>query len=216
MKVLLADDHELVSSGLRVLIEECSDDIAVVAEARDGAQAIHLARKHRPDVVAMDITMPGLNGIEATRCIRSDPQINSRVLILSMHTDAEFVAEAFRAGATGYVVKTSATEQFLTALNEVAHERTYLSPEVAGSVMQTFVDGDADTPRPRYTLLSPRERQTLQLLAEGKAAKEIAHDLGLSDKTVHAFRSRVMDKLGIHSVAELTKYAVRHGLTPLN
>jgi DNA-binding NarL/FixJ family response regulator len=213
MKVLLVDDHQMVSEGMGALLQS-DPEVTETRYAKDGLEALKVAQEYRPDVVCMDLTMPGMNGLEATRQItqlRPAPQ----VVIVSMHNDPEFVAEALRAGAIGYVVKQSAAEELLRAVKTAAQGKAFLSPVVAGTVVEKYITNPADI-APRYTLLSPRERQTLQMLAEGLAVKEIAFKLGLSDKTVHAFRASLMDKLEIDNIALLTKYAIRHGLTTLD
>lgn len=215
MRLLLVDDHGIITEGIAAMIARRGEH-EVVGTAEDGFAAITQARALRPDVVIMDISMPGMNGIEATRVLSGDADLELKVLVLSMHSDSEFVAEAFRAGAVGYIVKNAAMEEVLAALDAIQQHKTYLSPTVAGTVVETYFRGQAEeAPPPHYTLLSPRERQTLQMLAEGKTVKEIAYHLDISDKTVHAFRQRLMEKLDIHSIAELTKYAIRHGLTTL-
>lgn len=215
MKVLIVDDHQMVGEGLSALLER-EADITSIRRAADGFEAVNVAQTFRPDVVVMDITMPGMNGIEATRQITLDPQSKAAVLILSVHTDPEFVAEALRSGAKGFLVKSAAGEELVSAVRQVAQGRTYLSPALAGTVLRRYVSGEEEQAAPRYALLSPRERQTLQMLADGMSVKEIAFKLDLSDKTVHAFRANLMDKLEIKSIAELTKYAVRNGLTTLD
>ena len=215
IRVLLADDHQMVTDGFSVILAS-DTDIEVLGSVADGNAAVRECRAHKPDVIAMDLTMPGMNGLEATRLITADDDIPTRVLIVSMHNDPEFVAEALRNGASGYVLKHSAAEELLKAMKAVGSGNTYLSPAVAGEVVETYIRGGGDNTPPRYALLSPRERQTLQMLSEGMSVKEIAFQLELSDKTVHAFRANLMDKLEIQSIAELTKYAVRHGLTSLN
>ena len=213
--VLLADDHQMVTAGFAALLEN-EPDLEVVGGVSDGLSAVEQCAALKPDVVAMDLTMPGMNGLEATRRITENPEIPTRVLIVSMHSDPEFVAEALRNGATGYVLKHAAGQELVKAMKAIGSGGTYLSPAVAGTVVEKYIRGGEGGSPPRYALLSPRERQTLQMLAEGMSVKEIAYQLELSDKTVHAFRARMMEKLEIQSIAELTKYAVRHGLTSLN
>lgn len=215
MRILFADDHRLMSEGLKALIAD-DPNYEVIGTVQDGLQAIEHADRYRPDILIMDISMPGMNGIEATRVIRGQHNLPTRVVMVSMHTDPEFVAEAFRAGAQGYLVKGVGGDEFKQALTAISKGDTYLSPQVAGSVMEQFVTNpNSHQVPPRYTLLTPRERQTLQLLAEGQTVKGIAAELKLSDKTVHAFRTRLMEKLELDSIAALTKYAIRHGLTTL-
>lgn len=219
MKILIVDDHQLVSEGLAALLEKLPER-PDICRAIDGFEAVTQTRDFDPDIILMDITMPGMNGIEATRQIVQDTGSKAAVIVLSMHADSEFVAESLRCGARGFLVKSAASEELVTAIRRVLSGETYISPAVAGDVVERYVTGsegdeNSDAP-PRYTLLSPRERQTLQMLADGMSVKEIAFKLNLSDKTVHAFRANLMEKLEITSIAELTKYAIRHGLTPLD
>ena len=214
MRVLLVDDHSIVRDGLRVCMSD-SDRYEVVGEAEDGIQAVELAKELHADMVIMDVAMPRMNGIEATRQVvgLSNPP---KVIVLSMHSDREFVVEALRAGASGYLMKASAFDELLRAMDAVGDGKTSLSPSITDVVIDNYVRKRADDPPNAFSVLTARERQILQLLAEGSNAKEIGVKLGISDKTVHAFRNRVMEKLDLHSVAELTKYAIRHGLTTLD
>lgn len=217
MKILIVDDHRLVSEGLAALLEKLPEAPAI-RHAADGFEALAQTEAFDPDVILMDITMPGMNGIEATRQIVHEAKSTAAVLVLSDHTDSEFVAEALRCGAKGFLLKSAASDDLVTAIRQVATGQTYLAPAVAGHVVERYVSGDtqgAETPR-KYTRLSPRERQTLQMLADGMSVKEIAYKLTLSDKTVHAFRANLMGKLELGSIAALTKYAIKHGLTPLD
>ena len=213
-KVLLADDHALFREGLRSLIAK-RDDLEVVAEAGDGRTAVQLARDLAPDLVVMDIAMPELNGIEATRQIRQDNP-NTRVIALSQHSARRFVREMFKAGASAYLLKHCAFEELHAAFEAVLNGRTYVSSRIADLVIEDYVQ---DTPSAPSTTglasLTPREREVLQLLAEGKATKEIATRLHLSGKTVDTHRRNLMAKLNIDNIAELTKFAVREGLTAL-
>jgi DNA-binding NarL/FixJ family response regulator len=211
INILLADDHQIVRSGLRNLFE-AEKDMKVVAEADNGRLAVQLAKELAPNVVVMDITMPDLNGVEATRQIVADSP-STRVVALSAHTDRHFVTEALRAGAAGYLPKTSAFDELVTAVRTVAAGKVYLSPSVANVVIESYVRGDTAEGRSAFALLSTREREVLQLMAEGQATKEVARTLHVSVKTVETHRAKIMDKLNLHSVAELTKYAIREGLT---
>ncbi len=208
--ILLADDHQLVRQGLRTLLAQ-QPDLDVVGEASDGVEAVALARTLRPDVVIMDIAMPKLNGIEATRAILSEsPSI--RVIALSMYADRRFVTEVLRAGALGYVLKEGAFEELAQAIRMVADGRAYLSPSVAGVVVEEFVRQAAAPASTSLDILTAREREVLKLLAEGRRAREIAQELNISVKTAEAHRQNLMNKLEIHSVADLTRLAIREGL----
>ena len=213
LKILLVDDHTIMREGLRALIEK--DPAAqVVGEACDGAKAIELADELLPDLVVMDLTMPIMNGIDATREItRKHPKI--RVLALSMESDRYFVVEALKAGASGYLLKDSAFAEISEALNTVARGETFLPQKIATLLVKEFLQCIPDEISPTFESLSPREREILQMVADGKNAKEISFQLGTSSKTVENQRNAIMNKLNLFSIAELTKYAVRHGLTPL-
>jgi DNA-binding NarL/FixJ family response regulator len=213
IRILLADDHKIVRDGLRSLLQ-AEADLEVVGEAANGREAVRLAQELSPDVVVMDVGMPDLNGIEATRYIAGGAS-GAKVIALSMHSDRRFVEGMLAAGATGYLLKDSAFEELARAIRTVAAGRTYLCPLVAGVVVQTLVRASHAVQPARSPVLTPREREVLQLLAEGKSTKQIAGTLGVSVKTVETHRSRIMDKLDVHSVPELTKYAIREGLTSL-
>ena len=211
MKVLIAEDHGVVRQGLRVLIEE-EPDIEVVGEAQDGLEVVELAKQLSPDVVLMDITMPNLNGVEAARFIReANPDI--RVIALSVHFDKHFVMEMLRAGASGYVLKSCLFDEVLKALRTVEAGQHYLSPKITEVVLDDYIPLISKAKEASRERLTARERQVVQLLAEGKTTKQIALHLHVSPKTVDSNRRQVMNKLGISSVAELTKYAIREGLT---
>ena len=213
VRVLLVDDHEVVRKGLRALLET-KPDVEVVGEAEDGRTAVQLAVEQRPDVVVMDVALPDLNGPGATRQIVAQcPGV--RVLALSMHADSRFVSEMLAAGASGYVLKTCKVDELVKAVSTVVAGQAYLSPEVAGPVVQGYVAHLSDNAESGTGVLSDREREVLQLLAEGKSTKQIASRLDVSVRTVDSHRQHIMDKLDLHSVAELTKYAVRAGLTSL-
>ena len=211
LRVILADDHTLVRAGLRSLIEQLKD-VSVVAEAKDGHEVLALASQHHPDVVLMDITMPGMNGFEAALRLKKDhPQI--KIIILSMHASEEYVLQALRAGAAGYLVKDSAPLELELALASVARGEIYLSPPISRQVVDNYIQrvgqGAADEP---LALLTARQREILQLIAEGGSTKEIARKLDLSVKTVETHRAQLMERLDIHDVAGLVRFAVRHGL----
>ena len=213
-KIVLADDHKLLRAGLRALLEKESD-LEVVAEADSGRSAVELAMKLSPGIIVMDISMPDLNGVEATRQITSrNPAI--KVIALSMHADRHFVEGMLQAGASGYLLKDCAHDEFIRAIRAVLAGQTYLTPAITGQLVEEYVHHCAGSkPDPTRSTLTPREREVLQLVAEGKASKQIAAALGVSTKTVETHRHQIMEKLNLHSVAELTKFAVRHGLTSL-
>ncbi len=214
IRVLLADDHNIVREGLRSLLEK-DPEIEVVAMADNGRTAVQLARDLRPDVAVLDIAMPEMNGIEATRRIfRDDPQI--KVLALSMHSARRFVTEALSAGAKGYLLKDCAAEELVRAIRTVAGNETYLSPKVAGLIVKDYLKHSPEATLSDNSSLTNREREILQLIAEGASTKEIAFKIGVSIKTVETHRQQIMKKLNLHSVAELTRYAIREGLTPLD
>lgn len=213
-RILLADDHRLFRDGLRPLLA-APDDLTVVAEADDGLAALRLAMELQPDVAILDISMPGLNGIEVTRRLRQDaPQVG--VIVLSMHSDRRFVVEALRAGARGYLLKDTGIAEVLTAVRSVREGGTFLAAAVSAQVVRDYVRLAEREPEGAFGVLSAREREVLQALAEGASTKEIALRLHLSVKTVESHRKAVMDKLEIRSIAELTRYAIREGLTPLD
>ncbi len=213
-RILLADDHQIVVDGLRTLIA-CQDNMEVVAEANNGRTAVDLAGKVRPDVAVLDINMPDLNGIEATRqIVCSHPQV--KVIALSMHSDRRMVGEMLKAGASGYLLKDCAFEELSRAIKLVMSQQTYLSPAIADVVVEDYVRQLAQSGRTAFCTLTNREREVLQLLAEGKTTKEIAAILHVSVKTVETHRQQIMERLEIHSIAELTKYAIREGLTSLD
>ncbi len=215
IRILIADDHKIMREGLRALIDK-EIGMEIIGEAKDGQTTVKLARKLTPSIIVMDIGMPELNGIECTRQILSDNP-KAKVLALSMHSDRRFVTEMLRAGASGYLLKDAAFEELIRAVRTVASGRSYLSPDIAGSVIENYVRQSSPTPEKisAFSVLTNREREVLQLLAEGNTTKEIAATLFVSVKTVETHRRNIMKKLDLHSVAELTKYAVREGLTML-
>lgn len=211
-RVLLVDDHEIFLEGLRGLLEK-QHDLEVVGEAADGRAAVDMARELSPHLVVMDITMPGLNGIEATRSIiADDPGV--KVIALSMHSTRRFVAEVLKAGASGYLLKESAVAELIVAIRAVMSGRAYLSPRITDVVVDDYMRHVPTDRGASFAALTRREREVLQLVAEGRTTKEIAALLHVSVKTIEAHRGQVMEKLRIHSVAGLTKFAVSEGLTP--
>ena len=213
LRIVLADDHRIIREGLRALLEK-KTDAEVIAEAEDGRTAVELSRKLKPDVVIMDITMPDLNGIEATRQIVNETS-DIKVIALSMHSDKKFVIEMLSAGASGYMLKDSAFEELDKALHTVINDQTYMSPKIADIVGRNYMRYVA---RKDYAVsqdLTNKEREVLQLIAEGKTTKQIASALHVNIKTVATHRRQIMRKLDIKSIAELTKYAIREGLTSL-
>jgi len=220
MKVLLADDHRMMRDGLRVILEKRS--IEVVGEAGDGREACALAERLRPDIVVMDVAMPELNGIDATRRLVATVP-GSKIIGLSMNADRRYVLAMFAAGAVGYLLKSSAAEELVQAVREVFAGHKYVSPAIAGTVIDNIL-GTIEQPAPKRTppgfpaakALTAREREVLQLVAEGKTSKQIACSLEVGMATVETHRRQLMDKLGLRTIAELTKYAIREGLTTLD
>jgi len=211
IKIILADDHRLMREGLRLLLET-QPGIEIVAEAENGRETLQLVRKYKPDVVLMDIAMPDLNGIDATRQIVSEfPKI--KIIALSMHTNKKFIVEMLTAGASGYLIKDSALEELSKAINTVINNKVYLSPIITSVVVEDYRVSKSPADIVSPVSLTPREREVLQLIAEGKTTKEIAACLNLSVKTIETHRMQMMNKLNMHSVAELTKYAIREGIT---
>ncbi len=209
IRVLLAEDHTLVRAGIHALIDSF-DDITVVGEASDGRDAARRARNANPDVVLMDIAMPGLNGLEATsRIVRSCPR--TKVLVLTMHSNEEYVVQALRAGASGYLVKEAATGELHHAISSVARGETYLSPSISRRTVERLMDDD-QTARSPLDQLTPRQREILQLVAEGKTTRAIADLLTVSVKTVESHRAQLMERLEIRDVAGLVRLAIREGL----
>jgi DNA-binding NarL/FixJ family response regulator len=204
--ILLADDHAVVRQGFKMILA-AQPDMEIVGEAGNGREALELAGKLQPDVIVMDVAMPELNGIEATRRV-ADLSPRSRVLALSMHKDSVYVREILRAGARGYLLKDSIASDLLAAVRAVARGEGYLSPGVSDAVLNDYRRHVTDP----IDLLTSREREVLQMIAEGKTNKEIATVLNLSVYTVDAHRGRIMEKLNLHSVTDLVRFAVRCGL----
>ena len=212
IRILIADDHKIFREGLRTLLQS-RGDIQVIGEADNGRTVVSLATQLQPDIVIMDVAMPDLNGIEATRQI-TGVRADAKVLALSMHSDSRFVTRMLQAGAQGYLLKDCAFEELALAIDTIASEGVYLSPGVTGVVVRDYMH-HLSASEGSASALSPREREVLQLVAEGLTTKDIASKLHISVKTVETHRKQIMDKLEIRSVAELTKYAVREGLTSL-
>jgi DNA-binding NarL/FixJ family response regulator len=212
IKIILADDHKIVRQGLRTMLES-EADIEVIGEADDGRLAVRLARELSPQVIIMDVGMPDLNGIEATRQVLAESP-GVKVIGLSMHCDRRFVMNMLKAGASGYLLKDSAFEELATAIRMVLGGKVYLSTEIANIVVKDYLQGGGD--ESVFSVLTPREREVLQLMAEGKSSRQIADHLIISIKTVETHRMQIMHKLQIFSVAELTKYAIREGLASLD
>jgi DNA-binding NarL/FixJ family response regulator len=209
IRVLLADDHELVRSGIRLILQTL-DGVQVIADARDGHGAIELVEALRPDIALLDISMPGLNGIETAVRIRSRfPE--TRVVILSMHAGEEYVSQALRAGATGYLLKDATPMELDLALRAVARGEIYLSPRISGVVVEKYLRA-AELATGPLDAITPRQREILRLIAEGHSTKQMAAQLGLSIKTVETHRALLMERLGIHDIAGLVRFAVRVGI----
>jgi len=213
IKVLLVDNHAIIREGLRSLLEK-QHEMEVIADTDDGRKAIELVRELLPNIVIMDITMPGLNGIEATRQITAEfPDV--KVIALSIHSKRRYVADMLSAGATGYILKECLFDELVQAIKAVAAGGRYLSPRITDVVVSDYVKRLSATVDSPFGTLKTREREVLQLVVEGKSTKQIALELHVSTKTIEANRRQIMEKLNIHSIAELTKYAVREGLTTL-
>jgi DNA-binding NarL/FixJ family response regulator len=211
IRILLADDHAMVRDGVRALLEK-QPDMAVVAEAADGREAAQLAEEHRPDVVVMDIGMPNLNGIDATRRILA-AHPHTAVVILSMHQDESYVLRSLKAGAKGYLLKDSLRSDVLEAIRAVAQGRSFLTRKISRMMQEDYIrEMEQRGLEDSYDLLTDREREVLQLAAEGKPNKEIAGVLGIGVTTVETHRTHILQKLGLHSVPELILYAVRKGI----
>jgi DNA-binding NarL/FixJ family response regulator len=214
IKILLADDHQIVRQGLRLLLSSESD-LKVVGEADNGRKTVQLSQELSPDVIIMDISMPDLNGLDATRQISSESP-GVKIIALSMHSDSLFVLNMLKSGAAGYLLKDCALEELLKAIRTVMLQKTYISPGVSDILIRDFASNWSAEPSSAYSILTTREREVLQLMAEGRSTQQIATTLCVSTKTVEAHRKQIMNKVGIHSVAELTKYAIRQGLTSLD
>lgn len=210
IRVLVADDHELVRAGIASLLRAMAG-IEVVAEARDGDEALALAARHRPEVVVLDITMKGMGGLDAVARLAAEHP-RTKVVMLSMHSDPAIVQQALASGASGYLLKDAVVAELEDALRGVMRGETCLSPSVARQVVEGFVRGTSG--RRADPALTPRQREVLKLVVAGKGTKEIAFELGLSAKTVEAHRAQIQDRLGIRDVAGLVRYAIRVGISP--
>lgn len=214
IKILLADDHQIIRDGLASLLQ-VESDMKIVAQAKDGLSAVKLTQQLSPDVVVMDIAMPDLNGIEAAYQI-ADICPNVKIIALSMHSDKRYIIEMLRAGAVGYLLKDCAFEELADAIRAVYNGQTYLNPSMSSMLIESCVRNPIDEKSSVFTVLSTRERQVLQLLAESNTTKQVAKILHISPKTVETHRAKIMSKLSLDNIAALTKYAVREGLTTLD
>ncbi|MBL7065875.1 MAG: response regulator transcription factor [Anaerolineae bacterium] len=214
IRVLLAEDHTIVRKGVRALLAD-EPGIEVIGEAEDGREAVQMAQQLLPDVVLMDYSMPGLNGLEATRQIkRWVPEV--KVLVLTMHADKEYVFQILSAGASGYVVKKAAPTELVAAIQAVYRGDSFLSPTISRTVIEEYVRQAKVIAKDSYGQLTGREREVLQLIAEGHSSREIAKRLCITEKTVRTHRANLMDKLHLRSIAELTQYAIRRGMISLD
>ena len=217
--ILLAEDHTLVRAGIRVLLEECGL-VKVVGETGEGNEVLRLVKKERPDIVLMDIAMPGLNGIEATARIRRDYP-DTKVIILSMYANEEYVLQALRDGASGYLLKDAGPAELELAIKSVIRGDTYLSPPISKRVIADYLarfekeTGKVEINRGAFGILTSRQREILQLIAEGFTTKDISQKLNLSINTVETHRSQLMERLGIHDLAGLVRYAIREGIVKI-
>jgi DNA-binding NarL/FixJ family response regulator len=214
IKIVIVDDHKLFRIGLRQILER-QHEIKVVGEASNGFDAVDIVKDLQPDLVLIDISMAQLNGIEAARKIIADnPEV--KTMILSMHADRRYILESLRAGVRGYLLKDSAPEELLSAIKKVMQNQFYLSPKINEQVIAGFMQMAVPETTSPFSSLSSREREVLQLIAEGKSTHQVAEKLNVSAKTIETHRMHIMDKLNIHTIAELTRYAIREGLSPLD
>lgn len=214
LKIILADDHTVTRAGIRSVLE-ANGNYQIVAEAENGRDAVCFVNEEEPDIAILDITMPDLNGIDAAvQILQSNPGV--KIVILSMHSDKQYVERALKVGISGYLLKDCALDEILDALKAIEKGNCYLSPNITGIVFEHFQKSQASGKPPSSPIsLSMRENEVLQLLTEGKTTKEIASIINVSIKTIEAHRKQIMDKLGLNSIAQLTKYAIREGLTSL-
>jgi DNA-binding NarL/FixJ family response regulator len=213
MKIVIADDHHLVREGLKILIDK-AENIEIIGEAESGRQAVELSEKLNPDVIVMDVAMPDLNGMEAAQKIML---INptAKILALSMHKEKKYIINMFKAGASGYLLKDDTYKELITAIEEVNNGNIYLSSTIANVIVKEILRNINNRENLICPGLTPKEREVLKLYAEGSSTKKIAYELKISVKTVETHRKHIMDKLGIYTIAELTKYAIKEGLTSL-
>jgi DNA-binding NarL/FixJ family response regulator len=215
VKLLVADDHKIFRQGIKKLLEEESD-LQVVGEAADGREAVKKATELKPDVILMDIAMANLNGLEATKQIKKVLP-STKVIMLTMHKNEEYILQSFQAGASGYILKEGAVEELVSAIRSIHSDKSFLSPTISKTLIDAYLrkmeTGKTETP---FDLLTDREREVLQLIAEGYTNREVAKQLFISVKTVEAHRAHIMQKLNIHDIAKLVKYAIQKGLVDLN
>lgn len=211
LRILLAEDHAIVREGIASLLRQ-NENFQIIAEAEDGRSALQLAGEVKPDIILMDLSMPNINGTEAIKEIKQRyPEIH--VIVLTIHNTEEYIRATLRAGANGYVLKDDTSEELLSAIHSVAAGKTYLTPSICGNVIVDFLKGGGDNQKTfSWEHLSHREREVLKLVAEGERNRDIAEYLSLSEKTVEKHRSNLMKKLGLHSAAQITAYAIRNGL----
>jgi two-component system response regulator NreC len=210
-RILLADDHAVLRDGLSKSLQE-QEDLQVIGQAKNGLMTVELVKELSPDLVIMDIGMPDLNGIDATRQILRETS-DVKIIGLSMHSGKKFVTEMFKAGAKGYLPKDCEFDELLEAIEAVMNGKMYLSPSITGVIVETYIQSAAENKSSAFSILTPREREVLQLMAEGNSTKQIGRRLYISPKTVEAHRLRIMNKLEIDNIAQLTKYAIQEGLT---
>ncbi len=215
VRLLIADDHKIFRQGIKKLLEE-EPDLQVVGEAADGREVVKKATELKPDIILMDIAMANLNGLEATKQIKKVlPE--SKIIMLTMHKNEEYVLQSFQAGATGYILKEGAVEELVSAIRSIHQDKSFLSPTVSKTLVDAYLrkmeTGKSETP---FDLLTDREREVLQLIAEGFTNREVAKQLYISVKTVEAHRAHIMQKLNIHDIAKLVKYAIQKGMVDLN
>ncbi len=213
IKIILADDHNVLREGLKSLLNQ-QQDFEVIGEADNGRDAVRLTKKLEPDIVVLDIGMPNMNGIQATQHIVAEVP-DTKVLALSMHSDHQFVVKMLQAGASGYMLKDCAYEELISAVRDITAGKFYLSKDVTGVVISNYINMIQAVDAVSHPTLTSRERETLQLISEGKSTVETANLLNVSPKTIETHRKNIMDKLDIHNIADLTKYAVREGITSI-